>query len=52
MPIRLLVPIQSVPGHLVNSIAVTLQDGSNLPNPTLLTTRYTLAEADIEITVA
>lgn len=49
---QLLVPVQSVPGHLVESITATLSDGSNLPSTTPLHRRYTLAAGDVTISVS
>lgn len=49
---RLLVPAQSVPGHLVQTIAATLTGGGDLPVTTPLARRYSLDPSDITIDVA
>ena len=51
-PLRLLTPVQSVPGHIVTAHSLTLlSDGSALPALPDLDVRYTLAVADITVTL-
>ena len=48
---RLLTPIQSVPGHTVTALSVTLENGGALPAIQELNKRFTLDADDITITV-
>jgi len=45
---RILTPLQAVPGHMINSITVTLEDGGALRAPEL-DELFTLASADVTL---
>ena len=49
---RLLTPIQSVPGHIVADYSVTLENGNALPSEQVLNMRYTLAYADVTVSIS
>ena len=48
---RIYSPINSVPGHRVTALAVTLQGGGNLPASINGNIRQTLAYADVSVSV-
>ena len=48
---RVLTPINSVPGHQVTALDVTLESGGTLPTVLALNNRHTLAVADVTVTV-
>jgi len=50
--VRLYSPVNSVPGHTVSALAVTDAMGSALPSDTPLDALYTIAAADVAVTLS